>query len=81
MFTTVDESYRAFLLGKTYMMPVSPWFFTNMPGFRKNWLWRGDSLWFDRWQQIVSMEAAHQPEYLQIITWNDWGECKSPNSF
>lgn len=23
------------------MMPVSPWFYTNMPGFDKNWLWRG----------------------------------------
>lgn len=56
------------------MMPVSPWFFTNMPGFRKNWLWRGDDLWYDRWQQIVSMKRENQPEYLQIITWNDWGE-------
>jgi glycosyl hydrolase family 71 len=45
---TVDESYRQFLDGKPYMMPVSPWFYTNMPGFRKNWLWRGDDLWYDR---------------------------------
>lgn len=29
-YTTVDESYREFLGGKTYMMPVSPWFYTNM---------------------------------------------------
>jgi hypothetical protein len=25
-----------------YMMPVSPWFFTNLPGYKKNWIWRGD---------------------------------------
>jgi hypothetical protein len=30
---------------KVYMMAVSPWFFTNLPGFGKNWLWRGDELW------------------------------------
>lgn len=32
------------------MMPISPWFFTNLPGYDKNWLWRrGDMLWYDRW--------------------------------
>lgn len=72
MFTTVDQSYFAFLGGKSYMMPISPWFYTNMPGFRKNWMWRGDDLWFDRWQQVLSIDP--QPEYLEIITWNDWGE-------
>lgn len=41
MFTDVDMSYKEFLGGKPYMMPVSPWFYTNMPGFNKNWLWRG----------------------------------------
>lgn len=43
-----------------------------MPGFNKNWVWRGDDLWFDRWQQIIFGEQ--QPEYLQIISWNDFGE-------
>lgn len=40
MFTTVDASYQSFLKGLPYMMPASPWFFTNLPGYRKNWLWR-----------------------------------------
>lgn len=59
---------------------ISPWFFTNMPGYSKNWLWRGDSLWFDRWQQLwaLSTVGAEQwpgePEYIQIISWNDYGE-------
>jgi hypothetical protein len=52
------------------MMPVSPWFYTNLPGYDKNWLWRGDSLWFDRWIQVMYL----QPEFVEILTWNDFGE-------
>lgn len=70
MDTYVDASYLQFLNGKPYMMPVSPWFYTNMPGFDKNWLWRGDDMWFDRWLQV----QYWQPEWVQIITWNDYGE-------
>jgi hypothetical protein len=52
------------------MMPASPWFYTNLPGFNKNWLWRGDDLWSDRWLQILYL----QPEWVEIISWNDYGE-------
>lgn len=55
---------------RPYMMPVSPWFYTNMPGYRKNWVWKGESLWYDRWNSILAL----QPEYVQIISWNDFGE-------
>ena len=68
-----DKAAQAALAAKkgVYMMPVSPWFFTNLPGFGgKNWLWRGDELWEMRWQQV--MEVA--PEFVQILTWNDYGE-------
>lgn len=41
-----------------------------MNSFDKNWLWRGGSLWYDRWQQIWT----ELPEYVQIISWNDYGE-------
>lgn len=51
----VDESYKYYLSGKEYMMPVSPWFYTNMPGFNKNWLWKGDDLWWDRWRDVMVM--------------------------
>lgn len=44
--------------GMPYMMPVSPWFYTNLPGFGKNWLWRGDALWYDRWTEVI----YNQPE-------------------
>ncbi|RAK98769.1 glycoside hydrolase family 71 protein [Aspergillus ibericus CBS 121593] len=53
-----------------YMMPASPWFYTNLAEYSKNWLWRGDSLWHDRWEMIWEL----QPEWVEIITWNDYGE-------
>ncbi|GLA14291.1 hypothetical protein AnigIFM62618_000667 [Aspergillus niger] len=70
MNTYVDASYIDFLDGKPYMMPVSPWFFTNMPGYNKNWLWRGDDIWYDRWIQAMYLA----PEFVEIISWNDFGE-------
>ncbi|KAF2437531.1 carbohydrate-binding module family 24 protein, partial [Karstenula rhodostoma CBS 690.94] len=67
-----DASYFMYLDGAPYMAPISPWFYTNMPGYNKNWLWRGDDMWFDRWQQLIVGEL--QPEFVQIISWNDYGE-------
>lgn len=48
MTTYIDASYNLTLTnagGKPYMMPVSPWFYTNLPGYHKNWAWKGDNLW------------------------------------
>ncbi|CAG8909305.1 unnamed protein product [Penicillium egyptiacum] len=70
MNTYIDASYIQYLAGMPYMMPVSPWFFTNLPGYKKNWIWRGDHLWHDRWQEVLYV----QPEFVQIISWNDYGE-------
>ncbi|KAL1970913.1 hypothetical protein VTN77DRAFT_2747 [Rasamsonia byssochlamydoides] len=70
MSTSSDQAWIAALGGKPYMMPVSPWFYTNLPEWSKNWLWRGDDLWHDRWQQVIEL----QPEMVEIITWNDYGE-------
>lgn len=70
MNTDIDASYKLFLDGKPYMMPVSPWFYTNLPGYDKNWLWRGDDLWFTRWEQVFYVD----PDYVEILTWNDYGE-------
>ncbi|CAG7936279.1 unnamed protein product [Penicillium salamii] len=71
MDTYGDASYQQYLDGKPYMMAISPWFYTNLPGYNKNWLWKGDSLWFDRWQQVFSVK----PEFIEIISRNDYGEC------
>lgn len=74
MDTYTDASYLQFLnqTGNAlpYMMPVSPWFYTNLPGYGKNWLWRGDHLWRDRWLETWYV----RPEFIQIISWNDYGE-------
>ncbi|KAK2060410.1 hypothetical protein LY76DRAFT_615060 [Colletotrichum caudatum] len=70
MWTYSDASYRDYLGGKPYMMPISPWFYTNLPGYNKNWLWRGDHIWGDRWFQA----SWWQPEFVEIISWNDYGE-------
>lgn len=69
MTTYPDASYYDFLGSKPYMITVSPWFYTNLPGYSKNWLWRGDDLWFQYWQQVISLDR--QPDYVQIISWND----------
>ncbi|KAF6834626.1 alpha-glucanase [Colletotrichum musicola] len=45
-------------------------FYTNLPGYNKNWLWRGDHIWGDRWFQA----SWWQPEFIEIISWNDYGE-------
>ncbi|KAI5809829.1 putative alpha 1,3-glucanase, GH71 family [Peziza echinospora] len=56
--------------GKAYMMAVSPWFYTNLPQYNKNWMWKGDSLWYTRWEQVLDI----MPDFVEIITWNDYGE-------
>ena len=76
MDTYVDASYLQYLDGKPYMMPVSPWFYTNLPRWKKNWLWRGDNLWYDRWQEVVTI----QPEWVQIISWNDYGMIRASHA-
>ncbi|KAJ5914018.1 hypothetical protein N7504_002901 [Penicillium tannophilum] len=72
MTTYVDASYLDSLkkAKKPYMMPASPWFYTNMPGYNKNWAVQGDDLWYNRWVEITYL----QPEWVEIISWNDYGE-------
>ncbi|CAH0041679.1 unnamed protein product [Clonostachys rhizophaga] len=65
-----DERYIEILGDKSYMMGISPWFYTNLPQYSKNWFSTGDSLWYDRWQQAIDL----LPDMIEIITWNDFGE-------
>lgn len=60
--TDSDKAWRDVLEGKPYMMAVSPWFYTNLPS--KNWLWKGDSLWYTRWEEVLSFN----PEYVEVST-------------
>lgn len=57
---TSDLAWEGSLKGKPYMMGVSPWFYTDLPG--KKWGLRGDDLWSTRWDQA----AAIQPEFVQV---------------
>ncbi|KAJ4287068.1 hypothetical protein N0V88_007762 [Collariella sp. IMI 366227] len=70
MTTVEDILYREQLRGKKFMMGVSPWFFTNLPQWGKNWYCSSESLWYDRWKQVLEV----MPDFVQIITWNDFGE-------
>ncbi|KAF2722751.1 glycoside hydrolase family 71 protein [Polychaeton citri CBS 116435] len=70
MTTDPDNHYVFNLNGRPYMMAVSPWFYTNLPAFSKNWFLKTDDLWYQRWQQNLQID----PEFVEIITWNDFGE-------
>ncbi|ESZ94750.1 alpha-1,3-glucanase/mutanase [Sclerotinia borealis F-4128] len=72
MNTYIDASYLQYLDKKPYMMAASPWFYTNFPGFDKNWIWPdvSMSLWSDHWTEIL----LQKPDYVEIISWNDYGE-------
>ncbi|TAQ89712.1 hypothetical protein B7494_g1977 [Chlorociboria aeruginascens] len=39
-------------------------------GDGKKWIWRGDDLWHERWQQVVEVN----PDFVEIVTWNDFAE-------
>jgi hypothetical protein len=65
-----DDAWLTMLGSKSYMMGASPWFYTNLPQWDKNWLWKSDSLWIDRWNQILELS----PTFVEIQTWNDYGE-------
>ena len=71
MSSAIDTAWTA-LLGpaKTYIMGVSPWFYTALPQYGKNWIARGAGLWHARWQAAIAL----QPPVVEIITWNDFGE-------
>ncbi|KAF5014250.1 hypothetical protein F66182_14831, partial [Fusarium sp. NRRL 66182] len=55
-----DRIWRNATHGRPYMMPVSPWFYTNLPQWNKNWLWKGAQLWTYRWEQIYRF----QPDFV-----------------
>ncbi|KAL1871999.1 hypothetical protein VTK73DRAFT_1743 [Phialemonium thermophilum] len=68
-----DVVYVNALQGKPYIAPVSPWFSTHFGPevpYSKNWVFPGDLLWYNRWNEILALG----PRFLEIITWNDYGE-------
>ena len=57
-----DLAWQSAAAPKAYMMPVSPWFYTNLPQYNKNWVWRGDDMWHNRWQQVLQV----QPQFVEV---------------
>ncbi|KAJ9116385.1 hypothetical protein QFC22_004826 [Naganishia vaughanmartiniae] len=73
-----DRNYLQVLdshVEKTYMAPVSPWFFTHFGkevSYTKNWVFLSETLWHDRWEQVLALQQDLQ--YIELVTWNDYGE-------
>ncbi|GLB39928.1 putative glycoside hydrolase family 71 protein [Lyophyllum shimeji] len=68
-----DKQYVQTLNGKGYIAPASGWFFTHYGpevSYSKNWVFPGDLLWYRRWREILAL----QPRFVEIVTWNDYGE-------
>ncbi|EPS30272.1 putative alpha-1,3-glucanase [Penicillium oxalicum 114-2] len=68
-----DQAYIDALKGKPYIAPISPWFSTHFGSevsYSKNWVFPSDLLWYNRWRDIL----AKGPRFVEIITWNDYGE-------
>ncbi|KAE8153432.1 glycosyl hydrolase family 71-domain-containing protein [Aspergillus avenaceus] len=68
-----DRTVLSVLKGKPYMAPVSPWFFTHFGKevpYSKNWVFPSDLLWYDRWTELLTLG----PRFIEIVTWNDYGE-------
>ncbi|KAK5652019.1 hypothetical protein OQA88_10922 [Cercophora sp. LCS_1] len=49
---------------KTYMSPLPPYFYTNLPSLNKNWHVPAETLWYDRLEQMIES----QPDMVQIIS-------------
>ncbi|KAJ5163072.1 Glycoside hydrolase family 71 [Penicillium coprophilum] len=68
-----DQAYEDALQGKAYIAPISPWFSTHFGSevsYPKNWVFPSDLLWYDRWREILRLS----PRFVEILTWNDYGE-------
>lgn len=54
---------------------MSAWFSTHYGlevSYSKNWVFPSNLLWYDRWTSIISQPSP--PQYIEILTWNDYGE-------
>lgn len=60
MSNSTDVAWKEAVSPKTYMMGVSPWFFHSTTG-SQDWVWRGDDLWADRWEQVMDVE----PDFVE----------------
>ncbi|EIM79679.1 glycoside hydrolase family 71 protein [Stereum hirsutum FP-91666 SS1] len=69
--TDTDVAYHQAISARTgpYIMGVSPWQYKDTSD-DQDWVEYSDTLWNYRWQQAIDI----QPDIVEIITWNDYGE-------
>jgi hypothetical protein len=70
-FSSLEARY--FTLCLSQLLAVSPWFFTHFGPevpYSKNWVFPSDNLWYDRWNEMLSLK----PRFIEVVTWNDYGE-------
>lgn len=73
--TKPDEDWMTALAGRTYMAPVSPFFFTyyGPDSWDKNWIYRSDDwLLATRFEQLIGMRD--KIDMIELLSWN--GECR-----
>ena len=56
--------------GKVWIASIAPWFFKRF-GTDTNWSHAQDeNIFLNRWLHLLDL----QPDYIEIVTWNDYGE-------
>lgn len=67
------SKYECVILGRCplWLNAADRLLLTGLPQWDKNWHSSGESLWFDRWAQILDLK----PDFVQIIT------CRCPNTY
>ncbi|KAK5700379.1 hypothetical protein LTR17_022987 [Elasticomyces elasticus] len=79
MTTTADEAFQSALKSSSrsgpYIMAVSPWQYKDLNNGNPldSWVAYSDTLFVDRWQQLVG-DNAIKPDIIEILTWNDFCE-------
>lgn len=70
--STTDEDYASArtTYGKKWMAAIAPWYFKRFDA-NDNWAHAQDQdIFISRFQHLLAL----QPDFIELITWNDWGE-------
>ncbi|KIK65897.1 glycoside hydrolase family 71 protein [Collybiopsis luxurians FD-317 M1] len=66
--TEGDQKYKSAL--SSTQGYIAPTHFGPEVSYSKNWVFPSDLLWYMRWLEILKL----QPTFIEIVTWNDYGE-------
>ena len=67
---SIDEAFAKWQTpSKPWMAGVAPYYFRSLEP--DNWLnAQDDDMWLDRWMNLLKVK----PSFIEIVTWNDFGE-------